>query len=342
VLVLVVATVATHGGEADDVGGIKGQLADPRGQSIRAGNAVVFLCDATSGMPLSPVTQIRIELGSEAMFRFDGYWHAVVSDAGMFEFADVPVGTYRLIAQAWSGISGVPRGLPRSRRSDPGVEPSSIVILHGVAESVEVKAGETTLAIPQQWGDNALHIVTDPEEPHNFLLISRNPPLGDGVLGPEGWGEDFIAGIIGGTRMEDNHVTLIGLPDGAEVHVALWNYDNSVGTGGESFVVGKDKPARLPIYALWSNGKYEPPPRLAELTAHIEETGLDVRKSIGLDRPSLTHDYLDRVWNKANDVVELEGYGISTVIDLLAADGYRNLRKSHREQEQRRAEQKAK
>jgi hypothetical protein len=322
--------------EAISTGAIEGYLTDAQGQLMHTGQAVVFLCDATTGMPLSREKRSPIDFAADLIEPAGGYWHAVTSDGGGFEFSDVPAGTYRLVAQVWSGVAGMPRTLPRSLRGDSGVEPSSVIILLGVAESVEVKAGETALAYPRRWGDGVLNIVTDPEEPHNFLVISRCEPLGDPALGPLGWGHDFVAGIIGVTRMEDSRLTLVGLPNKAEIHVGLWNYDNSVGTGGGSFAVGNAEQVRLPIYGGWSNAKYEPPTQLARLTDHLEQSGLDVNNMIGLERPaSLTREYLLHVWRHAADVSRVDGFGDAKVIDLLAADSYRRLRKHHRQQRER-------
>lgn len=335
VFLLALSSIAAYGGEPEKSGTITGQLTDSRGQVIRTGHAVVFLCDATSGMPLSPKTRKIIDQESKAILRFDQFWHAVTNDTGGFQFDNVPVGTYRLVAQAWSGISGMPLGFPKSLRTDPGDEPSSLIVLHGVAESVVVKANETTLAYPRQWGGEILRIVTDPMESGNFLVISRNPRLGDGVLGPMGWGKKFITGVIAITRMEDSHITLLGLPKNATIHTGLFNYDNNPGLGGESFVIDSSKPARLPIYATWSNGKYDPPPRLAKLTLHLEETGVKVEELIDLGPQRTVRAYLNRIWNTGHNKVEVKGYGEASIIDLLAAYSYKRLRKSHNQREQR-------
>jgi hypothetical protein len=137
--------------------------------------------------------------------------------------------------------------------------------------------------------------------------------------------------------MEDSRLTVVGLPDKEQVHLGLWNYDNSVGPGGGTFVVGKEEPARLPIYAGWSNGKYEPPPRLAQLTDHVEQSALDVDNLMGFERPELTREYLNHIWRHAADEFQVDGYGKAKAVDLLAADRYRSLRKHHRHQQQRRA-----
>jgi hypothetical protein len=212
-------------------------------------------------------------------------------------------------------------------------EPSSTVILHGVADNVVVKPGERTLAYPRQQGDAVVTIVTDPAEPHNFLLFSAKPPLGEGVLGPIGWGPNFIAGAIGFTRMEDSHVTILGLAKGATIHVGLFNYDDSVGTGGTSFEVQPGQTVTLPIYAGWSNGKYEPTERLAKLTDHLETAKVNVSELLKFDMkggPDNFGQYIQTAWKHAGDMIDVPGYGQVKFIDLLAADYYRRGREHHR------------
>jgi hypothetical protein len=49
----------------------------------------------------------------------------------------------------------------------------------------------------------------------------------------------------------------------------------------------------------------------------------------------MTRKYLDHVWSHAAEKVQVEGYGEATLIEVLAADGYRDLRKFHRGRQQR-------
>jgi hypothetical protein len=314
-------------------GSIVGQLTDPQGQSLKAGRAVVFLCDAETGMPFSAKTRASIAWGTDETFAFEGAWHAVTDDDGAFQFDEVPAGSYRLVAQSWAGVSGMAHGLPDGE----GAQPSSILILHGVAEHVAVKAGERSLAYPRRQGNGVLRIVTDPEAPHNFVVFSARAPLGDGVLGPAAWGPDFVAGAIGVTRMEDSHLLVIGLAEGATVHVGLWNYDNNVGTGGGSYAVESGKSVRLPIYASWSNGRDDPPPHLVALTEHLETTGLELEKLIDMDRSMGYRGFIEATWKRANEMVDVEGFGQARLIDVLACDSYRELRKRHADQKAQRA-----
>ena len=316
-------------------GGIQGALTDTRLQYFRTGNAVVFLCDAESGAPISAKTRRPIKLSDnlihdlEELFGFDGYLHAVTDDQGAFQLDDIPVGTYKLAAQSWAGISGAPRAVPGSREDDKIADPSSLIVLHGTAE-VEVTAGERATALLEQWGDESMRIVTDPEEPHNFLFIGRDAPIGDWTLGPTGWGRQFIKGLVAITRMEDSHITIMGLPRDHDFHISLFNYDNSAGFGGGTFRVGQAEAPQMPIYALWSNGKRDQPPRLVELTEHLEKATLDVEALSGLGKPSPTSEYLAKLWDHADDPIHLEGFGDCRLIDLIAAESYKLLRKSRR------------
>ena len=325
-------------------GAIRGALADAAGRAESvAGNVVVFLLDGKSGMPLLPTTHQPIALDDgENIAAFDRYWHALTDAAGAFQFEDVPPGEYRLVAQSWDGVTGMARGLPKSLRSDPGDEPSNILQLHGVAEAVVVAADQETPVQLQPLGAGTLHIVTDPEEPHNFILVSRHAPLRGGIAGPCGWGPDFIAGLIGVTRMESPELTLRGLPEGETVHVALFNYDNSAGLGGESYQVGERATVRLPIYAAWSNGKFDPSADLLPLVEYMEANKLRGRQLIDPAGNLNGADYLQWMWQHAADEVAIPGFGAARMIDVSAAEAHCMLRRSHRqriERQQQRAAQ---
>jgi hypothetical protein len=329
IVVLIFALAANHAlGEAKEeasAGNIRGTVSQ----------SVVFLCDAESGLPIMPDTRKPLDLDRirEETFAFDGFWHAITDENGSFEFKDVPPGKYRLFAQSWVGIIGIPRGLPPDR-NDPRPEPSNIVKLHGVAEGVEVKASETTEAHFKRLGIGVQHILCDPEEEHNYVLISLNPTLGDHVLSVAGWDKHFLTGVVGLTRMEVPELTIVGLPEDQEVHVSLFNYDNSGGSGGVSFIPGKQATVRMPIYAGWSNGKYDPPATLEKLTTHLEQSGAKLE---GLLRvaPSRTRAYFDYLWQHGHEEIDVPDYGLARIVDIVAADEFRSLRKRHAQRLQR-------
>jgi hypothetical protein len=313
-------------------GSIVGGVIDTRGrdmESVVTGRAVVFLCDGKTGLPLAKDASGAFDTTNAHPFQFSDYCHAVTDENSAFQFENVPPGTYRLVAQAWAGVSGMADALPGGK----GAEPSSTLILYGVAENVVVKPGEQTYAQCLRSGDGVISLLTDPEVEHNFIVISNNPLAGDGVLGPIGWGSEFVAGALGITRGENARLTIVGLPHGARVHVGLMNYDNSVGMGGGEFVVGQSEPALLPVYAFWSNGKDEPSPRLLKLTEALEAGEVDVQPLLKFGRVSNRAEdylpYISDVWRRTDESIDIPGYGPAKLIDVLAADSYRQLRRSH-------------
>ncbi len=312
---------------AVETGSIRGQIANEAGRPEPVENATVFICDAVSGMPI--LTTTKRELDSDRLMEgMKHFWFAVSDKQGRFEFDDVPIGKYRLVAQSWKGAKGMPlfQG-----------EPGTVLVLHGISEKVSVKANDVTQIKTRKLGNEELKIVTDPEAPHNFLLISQKPQIGDAVLGPVGWGPGFISGLIGVTRMEKPFVTLTGLPDGEQIHVGLMNYDNNPGMGGDSYTVGRDKVVRLKIYATWSTGKYEPPKRLEKLTEHLEKKDVSVSSLLGLKGKNANDNQviIDLMKNDYDRIIEVEGIGKFRVADVLAASRYQELREFHRKRRAR-------
>ncbi|MEO1130274.1 MAG: carboxypeptidase-like regulatory domain-containing protein [Planctomycetota bacterium] len=313
---------------AEETGAIVGLVVDQHAQATNPGNAVVFLCDVETGMPIVSSTGAPMNASVRDLTGFDGLRHEVTSDTGAFRFENVPVGTYRLVAQSWSGMHGVP---------DADEAPSAFIVLHGVAEDVAVTEGADTRVFVRGLGDGVLKIVNDPPEEHAYLLVSTGRKLGDGVIGPAAWGHEFVSGIIGATRMEVAHVTLVGLPESAEIHVGLLNYDNNPGVGGDSYVVGQEPVVTLEVYATWSNGKFEPPARLAPLTDHLEAQDLSVSHLLGLegsDRDNM-QAFIDQLRADPDRRVHVEGVGEFTFADVLAASRHRHLRAVHRERHAR-------
>jgi hypothetical protein len=309
-----------------NVGQIVGQLSDPRGQIVYAGHAAVFLCDAATGIPMHRETKQPIN-PSFWEPQLDKLWVSEADEKSYFEFKDVPAGKYRLVAQSWSGARGFPG-------FDSNKHPSAFLILHGVADA-EVRGGQRTVAYVRQLGNHVLRIVNDPEEAHALLLVSLKPTLGDGILGPYGWGQEFCRHLIGVTQMEVPHVTIMGLPEDAALHVGLMNYDNSPGVGAGSYLPGQ-REGKLRIVAAWSNGHKDPPPELVQLTDHLEKNQIALATLLpeGVEKPSDRDAALLAAFNllaKDNDQrVAVPGLGEKRLADVLAAYRYIDLRKRKR------------
>lgn len=220
-----------------------------------------------------------------------------------------------------------------------------MVLLHGVAEGVHVRAAETTQVYLQPLGNGILTVQNDPEEAGAFLFVSTAPMLGDPVLGFYGWGDDFVRHVIGVTPMSVPRATFIGLPDDKEVHVALFCYDNVPGFGGGQARVGKDALATIQIYAGWSNGHDEPPARLLPLVNYLENKNPSLPELMQLgDHDEFLNDRghpdEQKVWQAAkknlNKRISVPAVGDFRVIDILAADAYKTLRAHHRQQREQR------
>jgi hypothetical protein len=296
-----------------DTGTIAGQILDERDRATFAGRAVVFLCDAKTSYPIHRETKKPIAADMRAAL-LDKLWYAVTDENGTFEFKDVPVGDYRLVAQSWSGTEGMPKSIQKT---------STFLILHGVAENVVVQKGERTLAYPRSLGNRTLRITNDPEEPHAILLISLEPTIGDAILGPAGWGSEFLSHAIGVTMIS-------GLPDVGDVHVGLLNYDNNPGFGNATFKA-RQREGKLRIVASWSNGHHEPPPELKELTDQLEKMKLTFNDLLSeKDKTKYNHEagakLVDSLRADPRREVDVPGLGKRRLADVLAALGYVQLR----------------
>ncbi len=315
---------------AGETGSISGRLIDSRDQQIRVGHAAVFLCDADTGRPLVRKNFQPLGAKGVAVQGFADLVHAVSNDRGYFEFQGVPAGRYRLIAQSWAGFAGVPD------REDP----SEFVHLHGVTNDLPVESGKQADVLIRPLGTATMTLINDPEEEHAFLVLSTAPLCGDPVLAFPFWGENFAAHAIGVTLMESAKVTFAGLPDG-QVHAGLFNYDNNPGVGGATFQVVNGGMARIPIYATWSNGKYDPPETLLPLVQHLEAGKLSLNELLRTRYPD---EFAMPVENRnpeflvllkhGDEKITLEGFGEVRLLDLAAADTYRELRNHHRQRRQ--------
>jgi hypothetical protein len=312
-------------------GQIDGQLIDENGTPAEIGQAAVFLCDAATGYPILATTNKPLDLKSPPKDWIFDVRHAVTDEHGAFAFDELPPGIYRLVAQSWAGAQGIP-WLAANRRPGPFGKTPSEVRLHGVAEQVEIAGDGTTRVNVRSLGNGSLAIVNDPEEANAFLFLSSRPPIGDPILGPLSWGDEFVNGLFAVTHMSEPHVTFMGLPSGQEIHASLLNYDNNPGFGGGSYRVGEARRVPLRILAGWSNGHCDPPARLLTLVEHLEERRLDLSQLLGLpDTDVHNARELNRLATEIpNREIEVKGLGKLRLIDLLAASRYNYLRSHHK------------
>ncbi len=315
-------------------GTIKGMLMTRDHQAKYAGRAVVFLCDAKTGRPLlakDKTTQYDRDSFDDGL---QGLLHAVTEMNSGFTFEDVPTGRYRLVAQSWSGVEGIP-----TRKTT-----STIVLVHGAANNVEVEAGEVAIARIRPLGDGVMRVENDPEEAGAYLFVGTKPMWGDPILSYTGWGDEYVRNIVAITHMSVPNATFIGLPNDRDVHLGLFAYDNSPGVGGGTHRVGKDRVATIRIFSAWSNGHDEPPQKLLPIVQYLEQhkPTLPQLMQLGPDEGFLNdRGRLDRrklreaILKNGDKQVEVQGVGTFRVIDISAAEGYRRLREHHRKRRER-------
>jgi len=321
VLLALLGVSTLHAAETAE---IRGHLADAKGGRVYAGEVAVFLCDAKTGYPIDRETRepIKVDLKDQPLERF---WHTLTKEDGTYAFSDVLPGKYRIVAQSWSGTKGMPKM--------PG-KTSAFVLLHGTAEDVEVKAGEPTMVVVRQLGNHTLHIKNDPAEAAAILFLSLKPPIGDAILGPYGWGDDFVRHVIGITHMSHPEVMIFGLPPHRDVYATLINFDNSPGLGAGTFKAG-EKDGIVRIVAGWSNAHHDPPPELVELTDHVAAHKIVAAEFFGPDEKfkydfQARHKLAQELLENPERKVSVRTLGERRLADVLAALGYAEFRERSR------------
>lgn len=312
---------------AEDSGRVHGQLLDIAGQSLAIPNAFAFLCDAEVGYPLQAKSR-QIISRTNGFGGIDQWFSARTDNDGKFTFENVPLGKYRIVAQSWIG-----------RDSLPSVKDHDVsVMLHGCAKNVEVKQNQTTNCTIKALGSSTLRIQTEPDEGHAYLFLSLKPTLGEPILGPMLWGENFTTNIMSAVHIRRGAQTYFGLPNNAEVHVMLLNYDNNAGIGGVTVRTNQFTNATLPIYATWSNGYHEPPERLKPLVEWIRSHPQQATNLLnsGLDpTPSPKQGRLNylslfkQLQQNPHQIVDVLDVGKFKKLDLLAAQSYLRILQSH-------------
>lgn len=316
--------VANHA-TGQERGKIHGQLIDQQGAQKQVASVAVFVCNSTSGFPL--IADGQVFSFTNAATGIPGLLHAVTDADGAFEMRSVPPGKYRLVAQAWTGRDSV----PSQKDADTPIE------LHGFARDVEVEADRVTHVEIRELGSAVLDVQNDPDEGNNYLFVSLKSPVGEPVLGPMFWGDDFIHNIVGITHQKRGKARIKGLPNNVQVHLAVLNYDNNAGIGGVTAHTRQGQ-ATLPIYATWSNGYYQPPERLQTLVDWMQENKTYVPDLLSDGNRAQFHDgrqrldyqrYYKWIQENADKTRNIEGVGEYRVVDLAAAEAYRRFIDAH-------------
>lgn len=291
--------------------------------------AVVFLCDAKTGLPVERENPGEVQNPPD----WNRYHHALTGQNGRFEIRDVRPGTYRLFAQSWEGLQGLPESLI-ARTEDE-------FTIHGTVEKVVVPrkdtADGTVEVIIEPLGNETIEVFPTPKEGSAFLLISRGKTLGHPAMGYVGWGDEFLSNLCLFTFMKRPHVIVHGLPEDDTMILSTQYNDNAGGAGGTEFKAS-EKIVKFYVVASWSNGHKKPPQYLKELTdafATDAELLSSIPDLIGFTRREMGQTIQKRrapqkMWDSlggAKRIVNVPGVGKYRVIDIVSAEGYVRLKK---------------
>lgn len=238
---------------AAQAGDLAGRVEDAAGKPIAG--AAVLVCAQDSGLPLMAATHTPMTIAS--MQDDAGPLQAITDERGRFAFEALPIGEYRLIAQSWRGVD-TPKHLFETN--------GSIVELRGVANGIDVEAGQRAEVVLRPAGSASLTIEVDVANDDTLCLISIWPPRADSILGFAGWTGKFLQNAISANRMPDGKTTFTGLPAG-KVWFTLFANDNNPGFGDGAVELRNNQvtTSAATLVADWSNARHTAPPALAPL-----------------------------------------------------------------------------
>jgi hypothetical protein len=309
---------------ADAVSSISGLVMEQRSGTP---NVVVVLCDGKTGLPLTK--EFEPFFDKEGL-KADGFQErqkklavATTDDRGRFQFTRLPAGTYRLMAQKWTGPY---LGLFEKQ--------GTVIQLLGTANNIKVPQqnteeqkvvltppGNRILDFQQKTGNNA-----------TLLVLSTQPPEFDPILGFDSLGQSFLSNVVGVHRMLLGKTTVLNAPN-STIYGFLYAADNSPGSAQVTIAQTQAKyvavPA-VPFIAGWSDGKKTPEGQVAKLINLLTEKKLTVSKI--LEIPELSNATFGAYQKRmarlreqlSKEVTVVKGVQ-ARVGDLLAAQAYLRL-----------------
>jgi len=184
-------------------------------------------------------------------------------------------------------------------------------------------------------GDASVQVVIDYGDAAQFMVVSRERPCVDPVLGPTGWLGGFLQRALLAGRAVRGTTTLHGLPAG-EISVSAFLADSNPGFGSMTVELksGETASASLPVIASWANAHRDPPEELRPLVEWMEAHA-DLKPVLMAAYQQAGHNPR-QLWkgdNPVNDLlaklkikVDLGEHQEVLFADVLAAEGYMRLR----------------
>ena len=319
---------------------VPGQAAEPVGDQThtisgmvhefggRAAGVSVCLCDSKTGLPVAKDGFQPIEWRKWRPSSEQNDLAIVLSDAkGNFVFENVPEGKYRLIGQKWNAPF-----------ENVFAKHGSVIQLFGSEDDVVVPRPtdprESWLGLRPP-GEGIIQFDQEVDNDETFLFLSSSPPEFDPVLGLDCMGDSFFLNLLGVNRMPSGRTTVIGAPD-QPLYAFFFAGDNSPGYAAVTVPASQGGLVRVPpeqFIAGWSNGRKDPPPKLAELTQFLESKSLTA--SGFLELPKLSHATFDEYFARMNELrqqfhreIELPEGRTTRVADLIAVMSYERLQRA--------------
>ncbi len=269
-LCVATSTVAQDLTTVDEVpvADVQGRVVDAQGAAVA--NASVVLCNAESGIPVMWESyEIFPRVGADIERGMERIACAPVDGTGHFEFPDVPFGTYRLIAQSWSGDEARDQDVTRPLEVN-----GSAITLHGSAHLDIQKRPLEPITI-QPLGTLTLDVEIRAANDQNLLVVSTSTQSGDPILGFAGWTGPFMRDMVCANRMPQGKTTIHGLPPGT-YHIGIFSADNNPGWAAATVELEPETRTRtyLHFVASWSDAVHEPKPSLEPLVDYINSIDL--------------------------------------------------------------------
>lgn len=301
---------------------LSGLVQDTSGR--RVPGAIVFILDATTGVPYSnvtdhPLTDMKVA-GQPPVIT-----HVATGVDGRFNIRGVFPGTYRLVAQSWEGTEAL---------SDPMELKSDTTTLCGVAENIRITADREPVPVALKPVGTATVGVTFPYD-DTFVLVSTWPLSGDALLGPLSWQGEFLKNLVAATYMRKQQATMHGLPEGRLYFYAMFNDARTLAIGQTSVLAKSAQMVEAPIPVLSPrNGPMKLPERLVALQEEMKRNrgAVDAAARAALG-PDFSEQQILRNWfaMPLDHQITLPNGQTATVRDIATVNAYAQFNRSAKE-----------
>lgn len=305
---------------------ISGRVLDAEGEPVPG--ASIFVLDAATGIPVRGATWGPFPDGAaDIESAASDIVVARTDDGGRFGLPGARPGSYRLLAQSWSG--GEPKGDDPATLLDLN---GTVLTLHGSTSVSLTRDGDADPVEIRPVGASTLLLADHAPNDSSLFMVSAAAPRTDPGVGFLGWVGPHLRGVLAAGRLPGDGLEIRGLPE-AEVFVTIFSPDNVPGFGGTPVAVQAAIPTwvRIPWVSGWSDAVHRPPARLEPLVARFGALPPAERRRIqaaifeGFRAGMTMADFTTAVETAMSRTIPLPDGEAATVPDLIAAITYRAL-----------------